>query len=119
MSKKKQPTEGESISFEDSLTELEEIVASLEGGKLALADSLAAYERGVKRLKGCYEMLVAAEQRIEVVQSVDANGRARTASLDDADSADLSAKSDARSRRRTAAASPSRPDRVDDSSSLF
>lgn len=92
----------EGITFEQALEELEQIVARLEGGKLALADSLSAYELGVKRLGSCYRMLTSAERRIELVQSVSAGGEASTRAFDDADAEDLAEKSASRSRRRTA-----------------
>jgi exodeoxyribonuclease VII small subunit len=111
MAKKKPADANEEVTFEQSLAELEQIVGQLEGGKLGLAESLTAYEQGVKRLKGCYRMLTAAERRIELVQGVDAEGRVTSAPFDDESSADLSEKSASRSRRRTA--------RVDDDGGLF
>lgn len=102
MGKKKPPEADTQVSFEESLEELEQIIVKLEGGKLGLADSLAAYEQGVKRLKGCYDMLTAAERRIVLVQGVDADGNVVSTPFDDADSADLTEKSASRSRRRTA-----------------
>jgi exodeoxyribonuclease VII small subunit len=111
MAKKKPPEADAAVSFEESLAELEQLVGTLEGGKLGLADSLAAYEQGVKRLKGCYDMLGAAERQIELVQGVDADGKVRSTPFDDAESDDLAEKSAARSRRRTA--------RVDDDGGLF
>jgi exodeoxyribonuclease VII small subunit len=101
----------EEITFEQALEELEQIVGRLEGGKLALADSLSAYELGVKRLGSCYRMLTSAERRIELVQSVSAGGEASTRAFDDADAEDLAEKSASRSRRRTA--------RVEDDGGLF
>ena len=118
MSKKKPAPADESLSFEESLDQLEQIVAKLEGGKLGLADSLAAYEQGVSRLNGCYQMLTVAERRIEQVQAVNAEGKAKTQPFTDSDSDDLAEKSTARSRRRTASAN-ARPARMDDESSLF
>jgi exodeoxyribonuclease VII small subunit len=117
--KKKSNAIDDSLSFEESLAQLEEIVAKLEGGKLPLSDALAAYETGVQRLKACYEILQNAERRIELVQSVDAGGRARTAPLEDADDEDLTEKSAARSRRRSARGTGANGDRVDDDASLF
>ncbi len=112
MAKKKSAAdEGESVTFEESLAELEQIVGQLEGGKLGLAESLTAYEQGVRRLTGCYGMLTAAERRIELVQGVDADGRVTSAPFDDESSADLAEKSASRSRRRTA--------RSDDDGGLF
>jgi exodeoxyribonuclease VII small subunit len=118
MSKKKSASAEASLSSEQSLEELEQIVAKLESGKLGLADSLAAYERGVTRLNGCYQMLTVAERCIELVQSVDAEGKAKTKPFVDDDADDLSEKSAARSRRRTAATND-RPSRIDDASNLF
>jgi exodeoxyribonuclease VII small subunit len=103
--------EVDDVTFEQALEELEQIVARLEGGKLALADSLSAYELGVKRLGSCYRMLTSAERRIELVQSVSASGEPSTRAFDDADSEDLAEKSASRSRRRTA--------RVEDDGGLF
>jgi exodeoxyribonuclease VII small subunit len=112
--KKKPIAEGDSPSFEDSLIELEQIVATLEGGKLGLSDALAAYEQGVRRLKACYQMLQHAERRIELVQSVDASGRVQTTPLEDSEDEDLTEKSAARSRRRSASSGPSGGGRMDD-----
>lgn len=119
MAKKKPTNETDSLSFEESLAELEQLVARLEDGKQGLAESLASYETGVARLKACYQMLEAAERRIELVQSVDANGKAKTAPLDDADEGDLTEKSAARSRRRSTAGADSTANRVDDDRGLF
>jgi exodeoxyribonuclease VII small subunit len=120
---KKKPAEStestDPLSFEESLGDLEHVVAQLEGGKLGLAESLAAYEQGVARLNACYQMLERAERKIELVQSVDANGKAKTAPLDDAEEDDLSAKSASRSRRRSAGGAAPSVDRVDDARGLF
>jgi exodeoxyribonuclease VII small subunit len=118
---KKKPASDDqaALSFEESLGELEEIVAKLEGGKLGLSDALAEYELGVQRLKGCYQILQHAERRIELVQSLDACGRAKTASLDDDESDDLAEKSAARSRRRSSRGPAANDDRVDDEGGLF
>ena len=121
MAKKKQAETdaGGDLSFEESLGQLEQVVAQLEGGKLGLAESLAAYEQGVSRLNACYQMLERAERKIELVQSVDVNGRAKTAPLEDADEDDLTAKSASRSRRRSAGGAAPSTDRVDDARGLF
>ena len=120
MAKKKVDDEaGQALSFEQSLAELEEIVARLEGGKLPLSDALAAFEVGVQRLNGCYQILQHAERRIELVQSVDASGTARTVPLEDAEDDDLTEKSASRSRRRTARSSGANGERVGDDGSLF
>lgn len=61
------------VSFESALSELETIVKSLEGGSgnaggLPLEDSLAAYQRGMALLRYCQDALVAAEQKIQILE---------------------------------------------------
>ncbi|RIK86186.1 MAG: exodeoxyribonuclease VII small subunit [Planctomycetota bacterium] len=120
MAKKNRPDDPDDCpSFEDALNELEQVVAKLEGGKLALAEALAAYELGVKRLKQCFQVLEHAERRIELVQSVSDAGQARTQPLDDAEQDDLAEKGAARSRRRTARADVDAENDAADASSLF
>ena len=51
-------------SFEDRLTELEELVRKMEGGSLPLSEALAAYEAGMKLSKQLTEELSAAEKRM-------------------------------------------------------
>lgn len=124
---KKKSNKSKQPSFEDSLAELETIVAKLEGGQLGLADSLEEYECGVKHLKSCYQQLSAAERRIELVSQVDASGKPRTEAFDDESSAALDEKGTARSRRRSTPqgkqlapkAKRRKPGEVDDASSLF
>jgi len=53
--------------FEQSLLELEGIVQRLEGGELALDDSLGAYERGVALYRQCQSALDGAEQRVRLL----------------------------------------------------
>ena len=58
--------------FEELLEEIEKLVAELESGDLTLDESLAIYEKAVKGLKHCYEMLQQAEKRVEkLVKSAD------------------------------------------------
>ena|SRR5436190_18360244 len=64
----------EGINFEHSLAELEAIVHDLEEGQLGLSDALARYEQGVKHLKHCYQLLEAAERKIELLTSVSDDG---------------------------------------------
>jgi len=59
MSKKKL-----SESFEDKLTRLDEIAASLESGDLGLEDSIQLFDEGVKLSKECLSILDNAELKI-------------------------------------------------------
>lgn len=55
-------------TFETALEELEKLVADLEGGKLPLADSLAAYKRGAELLKYAQGELALVEQQVKVLE---------------------------------------------------
>jgi exodeoxyribonuclease VII small subunit len=61
-------------TFEASLAALETIVHDLEDGQLGLAEALGRYEDGVKHLKHCYQLLQAAEQKIELLTKVADDG---------------------------------------------
>ncbi len=121
---KKKAAKSKRPTFEESLAELETIVAKLEGSQLGLAESLEEYELGVKHLKSCYQQLSTAERRIELVSQVDESGKPQTDPFDDESSASLDEKGAARSRRRTVKnAAPKAKRRangeVDDNTSLF
>lgn len=50
--------------FESSLTQLEEILSSMEEGGLSLEDSLKKFETGVKLTRHCQKLLEKAEQKV-------------------------------------------------------
>ena len=54
-------------SFEKALTELEDIVDKLEKGELALNESLALFEKGVKLAKFLRGELGKAEKKIDIL----------------------------------------------------
>ena len=54
-------------SFEKGLAELEQIVAKLEKGGVALNESLALFERGVKLARFLRDELDRAEKKVEVL----------------------------------------------------
>lgn len=58
-----------SLSFEAAMDELESIVQRIERGEIGLEESLAQYERGVKLINRCKEVLSQAEQRVEELSS--------------------------------------------------
>ncbi|MBU0801006.1 MAG: exodeoxyribonuclease VII small subunit [Alphaproteobacteria bacterium] len=70
----------ENLSFEAALAELETIVRDLESGKAALADSIAAYERGTALKQHCETKLREAQAKIEKI-SVNSDGSLSTAPL--------------------------------------
>ncbi|MBF0446356.1 MAG: exodeoxyribonuclease VII small subunit [Magnetococcales bacterium] len=53
------------LSFEESLTQLEKIVQRLERGDLPLEEGLNAFEEGIKLSHDCQSKLDACEKRIE------------------------------------------------------
>jgi exodeoxyribonuclease VII small subunit len=55
-------------SFETALAELETIVATMEGGQLPLAESLAAYNRGAELLQYCQAALKDAQQQVQILE---------------------------------------------------
>jgi exodeoxyribonuclease VII small subunit len=65
-------------TFERSLAELESVVHDLEEGQLGLAEALARYEQGVKHLKHCYQLLEAAERKIDLLTGVADDGTPST-----------------------------------------
>tara|TARA_R110002095_G_scaffold137217_3_gene118941 strand:+ start:1088 stop:1447 length:360 start_codon:yes stop_codon:yes gene_type:complete len=75
MAKKKTATSNsEAPLFEESLAELQEIVHTLEEGTAGLEESMEQFERGVRLLRSCYQSLESAEQKIEILTRVDADG---------------------------------------------
>ena len=77
---KDQPT-AETKGFEESLADLEEIVAKLESGDLPLEESLQLFEEGIRLSRTCRERVTQAERRIEILMR-DTNGELTTRDLD-------------------------------------
>ena len=53
--------------FEQSLTELEALVAKLEQGDVPLEEALKTFERGVALTRQCQAALRTAQQKVEVL----------------------------------------------------
>jgi exodeoxyribonuclease VII small subunit len=56
-------------SFEIAMTELESLVERMEGGRLPLEESLAAYQRGVVLVKYCRDTLAQVSQRVRILEA--------------------------------------------------
>jgi exodeoxyribonuclease VII small subunit len=56
------------LSFEEAYKQLTELVKKMESGELPLADSVAAYEQGIKLKAYCEQMLKEAELKIETLK---------------------------------------------------
>ena len=59
-------------SFEELQKELEDIVARLERGDVAVDDAIALFRRGEELYKACVERLQGAELRIEELSASEA-----------------------------------------------
>ncbi|MSP86647.1 MAG: exodeoxyribonuclease VII small subunit [Methylotenera sp.] len=55
--------------FEHAFTELENIVAQMESGQMALETSLAAYKRGNTLLQFCQKSLADVEQQVQILNA--------------------------------------------------
>ena len=110
----------EKLSFEQALIELEAVVEELEDGEIGLAQGLVRYEQGVKLLKECYQLLEQAQNRIELLNRVDADGRTISEPYDEA-SRTLEEKAASRARRRSRAPEnkPPEADTMDGPGRLF
>ncbi len=69
------------VKFEEAFNRLEEIARQLEGGELALEESLALYEEGMKLIELCSQKLDAAEKKI-LKLSKSGEGSFRTEEMD-------------------------------------
>jgi len=60
--------------FDDVLDRLRVVVERLEGGKLSLEESLAAYEEGVALARRGHALLDSAEKRVELLVRAGSSG---------------------------------------------
>lgn len=60
-------TTKKTVSFEQSLSDLESLVNQMEVGDLSLDESLKAFEKGVKLTRECQSMLDEAEQKVQIL----------------------------------------------------
>ena len=102
MAKKKSKSKTDSTPpFEESLEQLQQTVAQLEGGNLSLSESLEQYEKGVASLKLAYQALNQAQQRIEMLVDLDEEGNLVTRPFDNTASEQI-----AEGSRRSSRANP-------------
>ena len=89
----------DNLTFEQALTELEQVVRDLEDGATGLDEALARYEQGIGLLKRCYGQLRQAEQRIALLTGEGAEGQPLMRPFEHA--ATLETKTDGKRRRKT------------------
>ena len=56
------------LYFEEEYKQLTELVQKMESGEMPLADSVAAYEQGIKLKAYCEQLLKEAELKIETLK---------------------------------------------------
>ena len=66
-------SESKNVPFEDSLSELQNIVESLECGEGKLEDMIVNYEKGMKLITQCRSLLESAECSIQKLQPIKSN----------------------------------------------
>ncbi|MCF2948211.1 exodeoxyribonuclease VII small subunit [Paraglaciecola aquimarina] len=59
----------ESLTFEQSMQELEELVTKMEQGELPLEDALKSFERGIQLARHSQKQLKDAEQKVQILTS--------------------------------------------------
>lgn len=70
----------ETLSFEQSMQELETIVNKMEQGDLPLEDALQNFERGIQLARSSQQKLKDAEQKVQILMSQ--NGQATLLDFD-------------------------------------
>ena len=75
------PKKQAKFDFEVALEKLEELVSSMEDGKLSLEESLQAFEKGIKLTRECQSALKNAEQKVQVL--LNENGDTEQLDLDE------------------------------------
>ena len=60
--------EASSLTFEQALSELEQIVQKLEAGDASLDDAINAYSRGIELKNQCQKRLESARLQVEKIQ---------------------------------------------------
>ena len=68
MARKKEQT------FEEALSQLEQIVSEIEGGEMPLADLMAKYSEGIKLSDFCVKSLKRAEETMDLLVTETADG---------------------------------------------
>jgi exodeoxyribonuclease VII small subunit len=62
------------MAFETAMARLEQIVESIEQGKVGLEDSIKQFEEGMSLIRQCRDVLATAEMKIQQLQATGAEG---------------------------------------------
>ncbi len=112
------PTETE-LSFEDALSELSQIVQTLERGQPTLEESLARFERGVELLRLCRIQLDSAESRVKELVEIDEHGHARLREFDHQATVEKEKDERATAKKRRSSKEPQTPEPTPEEKGLF
>jgi len=77
------PKKTNSINFEKTLAELEQLVEKMEEGDLSLEESLKYFERGILLTKTCQQALSEAEQKVSILLEKDSKAELETFNQND------------------------------------
>jgi exodeoxyribonuclease VII small subunit len=77
------PKKTNSINFEKTLAELEQLVEKMEEGDLSLEESLKYFERGILLTKSCQQALSEAEQKVSILLEKDGKSKLESFNSDD------------------------------------
>lgn len=61
----------ENLSFEQAMTELEQVVVQLESGEIPLEQALKQFERGIALARATRQKLDQAEQQVKILTRAD------------------------------------------------
>lgn len=59
----------ENLSFDEAMTELEQVVVQLESGEIPLEQALKQFERGIALARATRQKLSHAEQQVKILTS--------------------------------------------------
>ena len=78
---KKSTKKTDSLDFESSMVELEDLVERMEDGEQSLEESLKDFERGIALTRSCQKSLQETEQKIQ--QLIEKNGQDELVDFDE------------------------------------
>jgi exodeoxyribonuclease VII small subunit len=72
----------DALSFDEAMSQAEQLLSQMESGEMELEDSLKAYERGMALLSRCQQVITTAQQRVE---QISAASKVQSSGNDDTD----------------------------------
>ena len=91
----------DTLSFEDAMERLDEIVDAMETDRMPLEDMIRSYEEGIQLLKSCRQRIEGARRRVESISADLDSGKATTTPFDLAAATDADADADEKPAQNT------------------